>query len=84
MSRTVLLGLVGVVAIYLLPLLWPPEAVGEGAMALAMVATGATVAYGARNFPTPNRAPTSAELRAERTPPGPTRPIPCASDEDED
>ena len=81
MSRTVLLGLVGIAAIYLLPLLWPSDAVGEGAMALAMVATGATIAYGARNFPTPNRAPTSAELAASRAQPGPTRPMPSA-DED--
>jgi len=81
-SKTALLGVLGILAVLCLPMVWPPESLGEGAMALAMIASSATVTYGARNFPTPNRAPTSAELRA--APPGPTRPIPCASDEDED
>ncbi len=76
MSRTVLLGVLGILAVYLLPLVWPVEALGDAAMALAMIATGTAVTYGARNLPLPNRAKTSAEMKA----PPPTKPIPTAED----
>jgi len=75
-SKTVVLGVLGIIAVYLLPLFWPADSLGDGAMALAMIATGATVAYGARNFPMANRAKTSAEMVA----PPPTRPMPRVAD----